>query len=294
MSLTVILNLPSIGAATPRGLLPLYTSLALLSALEPQQQKQTRLIKHAETSSCLIPSKFLCHLKSPKKQRLKLPACNHFALRCMEPNCQWISTGCQGRGRDLTFLSDHALLLTDGNQPTPDQTMLHSDHSHCGVSGGRKRRVMTTAYKYDRLLSYLGWDESAQDSGSVNCELMIKKQTADLSLFNFSSSENVIFSHVIVGMAQHHLVFLTLLLCGEPSGTTWGGFISLILITLITAHWLRAKNSEWPCIFYSQNSGTEIMFNKIQSVIKLDTPFVTKCLSPDPATVIRCMPFNNS
>lgn len=58
----------------------------------------------------------------------------------------------RGRGRNFEFLSDHLLLLADGNQP--HQKMVNPDHSL--TSDDRKPIVMTT--------SNLGQDKSTQDS----------------------------------------------------------------------------------------------------------------------------------
>lgn len=159
--------------------------------------------------------------------------------------------------------------------------MLNSDHSHCGTSDDRKRRVMTTAFKYNKLLSYLGWDESTQDSKSVNCATKKKKRLRNRQLiwwkikrintgvFLTSAHLRMLFSmHVSMEIVKPYVVFLTLLLLREPKGTTWGGFIPLILITLITHYWLCAKNSEWSCIFLSQNNGIEITLNETHPRIR--------------------------
>lgn len=158
-------------------------------------------------------------------QRAKQRASKQFVLRCLESNCQWVSTRCERRGRDLKFLSDHSLLLTDGNQPTPDQTMLNSDHSHCGISDDRKHRVMTTAFKYNKLLSYLGWDESTPESGVQivhkwlrNRQLIWWKiKRINIGVFWTSLHLRMLFYMLVSLEMVNFVVFLTLLLLGEPT-----------------------------------------------------------------------------
>ena len=72
---------------------------------------------------------------------------------------------------------------------------------------------------------------------------MIKKQTVDLMknkrglVFSTPAHGRMLFSvRVSVEMVKHYVVSLTSLLLREPTGTAWGGFISLILITLITRY----------------------------------------------------------
>lgn len=170
--------------------------------------------------------------------RVKLHVSKQFVLRCLESICPWISSRCERQGKDLKFPSDHLLLLTDGNQPAADQTMLDSDHSHCGTGGVRKHRVMMSAFKYTKLfvLFKIRWKCGGQQS--VCCAQKIKKHIVDY----MKNKEECTFSMCpSMEIVKHYVVFLTLLLLGEPTGTTWGGFISLILITLITHYWLCAK-----------------------------------------------------
>lgn len=49
---------------------------------------------------------------------------------------------------NFKFLSDHSLLVADGRQPAPDQTMLDS---HSGVSHDGERNSMTATFKYKKL-----------------------------------------------------------------------------------------------------------------------------------------------
>lgn len=51
---------------------------------------------------------------------------------------------------NFKFLSDHSLLVADGRQPAPDQTMLGSDCSHSGVSHDGEHISMTATFKYKK------------------------------------------------------------------------------------------------------------------------------------------------
>lgn len=51
---------------------------------------------------------------------------------------------------NFKFLSDHSLLVADGRQPAPDQTMLHSDGSLSGVSHDGVHISMTATFKYKK------------------------------------------------------------------------------------------------------------------------------------------------
>lgn len=117
------------------------------------------------------------------------------------------------------------------------------------ASDDRKHRVMTTAFKYNTLLFYLGEDESAQDSGEWivhkwlrNRELIWWKiKRINAGVFWTAVHLWTLFSMHISGEMVKHVVFLTLLFHEEPMGSPWGGFISLILSALITHSWLCAK-----------------------------------------------------
>lgn len=52
---------------------------------------------------------------------------------------------------NFKFLSDHTLLVADGRQPEPDQTMLDSERSLSGISHDGENISMTATFKYKKL-----------------------------------------------------------------------------------------------------------------------------------------------
>lgn len=109
------------------------------AAFEANKVNKTSKTSRVEASS-LMPGKFPRHLKSRNAEGKTTSGANNLCWDVWNQIGNELALDAKRRGRDLKFLSDHWQLLTDGNQPTPDQTMLKSDHSHRGFGDDRKHR----------------------------------------------------------------------------------------------------------------------------------------------------------